>query len=103
MKIGKYSLVFAMVVLLIFNLVACSSSSTLDPEEEFTTSTSLITGQNLGSSMFIIIEENLPNDYLIAYHKDTKVMYAVSQGSYNYGNFTLLVNADGTPMTYKGY
>ena len=98
-----YSLVLAMIVLLIFNLTACSSSSALDSEKEFTTSTSLITRQNSGSSMFITIEENVPDDYSIVYHKDTKVMYAVSQGSYNYGNFTLLVNADGTPMTYKGY
>lgn len=38
----------------------------------------------------------------VVYHKKTKVMYAVSDGSYNYGTFTLLVNADGTPMIWEG-
>lgn len=33
---------------------------------------------------------------------NTKVMYAISDGAHNYGNFTLLVNADGTPMLYEG-
>ena len=35
------------------------------------------------------------------YHKETKVMYAVSSGGFNSGNFTVLVNPDGTPMIYK--
>ena len=39
--------------------------------------------------------------YSIVYNKQTKVMYAVSGGYYNGGTFTLLVNADGTPMTYE--
>ena len=51
-------------------------------------------------SMFIEIEQAMC--WKIVYHKDTKVMYAVSDGSYNSGTFTLLVNADGTPMLYKG-
>ena len=41
------------------------------------------------------------DNFYIVYHKETKVMYAVSDSTYNHGNFTLLVNADGTPMTYK--
>lgn len=38
--------------------------------------------------------------YEIVYCTKTKVMYAVSYGIKNCGNFTLLVNADGTPMLY---
>ena len=38
----------------------------------------------------------------IVYHKDTKVMYAISNGQYNLGTVTLLVNADGTPMIWEG-
>ena len=54
---------------------------------------------HLGNSDFVMVENS---DYFyIVYHKETKVMYAVSDSSYNHGNFTLLVNADGTPMTYK--
>ena len=37
----------------------------------------------------------------VVYHKDTKVMYAVSRSPNNIGTYTLLVNADGTPMIWK--
>ena len=50
-------------------------------------------------SMFVEVEQAMC--WKIVYHKDTKVMYAVSDRSYNHGTFTLLVNADGTPMLYK--
>lgn len=50
-------------------------------------------------SMFVCVEQS--SIYKVVYHKDTKVMYAISDGSYNHGTFTLLVNADGTPMTYN--
>lgn len=52
------------------------------------------------TSMFVTVEETLT--WAVVYHKTTKVMYVVSCGTYNYGNFTLLVNADGTPMIYGG-
>lgn len=48
------------------------------------------------TSMFVIVESTA--QWKVLYHKKTKVMYAVSSGSYNNGSFTLLVNADGTPM-----
>ena len=48
--------------------------------------------------MFVLIE--VAASWKIVYHKDTKVMYAVSNGNDNYGTFTLLVNADGTPMVW---
>lgn len=53
-------------------------------------------------SMFIIIEGGGMDGYRIVYHRDTKVMYAVSCGTYNTGNFTVLVNPDGSPMIWKG-
>lgn len=34
--------------------------------------------------------------------RDTGVMYAVSRGTYNQGNFTVLVDADGKPLLWKG-
>ncbi len=40
--------------------------------------------------------------YKVVYNKDTKVMYTVSSGVNNQGNFTLLVNPDGTPQLYEG-
>jgi len=47
-------------------------------------------------SMFVTIEST--NQWIIVRHKETGVIYAVSDGGYNRGIFTLLVNADGTPM-----
>ena len=44
---------------------------------------------------FVIVE--ICDFYNIVYHKDTKVMYTVS----NYGSFTVMLNADGTPMLYE--
>ena len=41
-------------------------------------------------------------NYKIVYDKYTKVEYVVSSSTYNYGNFTILVNADGTPYLYNG-
>lgn len=38
---------------------------------------------------------------LVVYRKETKVMYAVSLSLYNAGNFTLLVNPDGSPMIFE--
>lgn len=52
------------------------------------------------SSMFITVER--ARNWNIVYHNKTKVMYVVSNSAYNYGNFVLLVDADGKPMLYKG-
>lgn len=51
-------------------------------------------------SMFVIIEYG--PTWAVVYHCETKVMYAISKSSYNCGTFTLLVNADGSPMIYEG-
>ena len=54
------------------------------------------------TSMFVIIEGSGLDSYRIVYHRDTKVMYAISCGGYNGGNFTVLLNPDGSPMLWKG-
>lgn len=51
------------------------------------------------TSMFVEVEST--SSWKVVYHKETKVMYIVSWSSYNYGDFTLLVNADGSPMLWK--
>lgn len=50
-------------------------------------------------SMFTQIEYT--GKWRVVYHNETKVMYAVSVGTYNKGYFTVLVNADGTPMLWE--
>lgn len=56
--------------------------------------------QNIIKSIFVIVEETY--GWKIVYDRETKVMYAVSDGTYGQGNFTVLVNADGTPKMWKG-
>lgn len=51
------------------------------------------------ASMFIEVEET--NYFIVVYDKKTKVMYAVSESSYNQGDFTMLCNADGTPRLWE--
>lgn len=50
-------------------------------------------------STFKEVEDN--DLFRIIYDTDTKVMYSLSTGSYNFGNLTMLVNADGSPKLYK--
>ena len=52
------------------------------------------------SSRFVIVED--ADSWYVVADKDTRVMYVVSDGFYNRGTFTLLVNADGTPLVYTG-
>lgn len=54
-------------------------------------------------SMYIIVEDDYWNSYRIVYDIDTGVMYHQSNGYYNGGTMTLLVNPDGTPKVYKGF
>ena len=51
-------------------------------------------------SMFVRIEST--GVWAVVYHRDTKVMYVVSNGGYNSGDFTVLLNPDGTPVLYSG-
>ena len=51
-------------------------------------------------SRFMKIESNF--NWLIYADRETGVMYAVSTGVYNNGNFTLLVDANGDPLIYEG-
>jgi hypothetical protein len=51
------------------------------------------------TSMFVTVEETYMWD--IVYNRETKVMYVVATNSDACGVFTLLVNADGTPMLYE--
>lgn len=41
-------------------------------------------------------------DFSIVYAKDTKVMYVVSNSTYNQSSFSPLYNADGSLQIYKG-
>ena len=51
-------------------------------------------------SRFQVIE--MTSSWRIVADRETKVMYAVSNGGYNMGTFTLLVDADGKPLLWEG-
>ena len=52
-----------------------------------------------GGKFFTVSNES---SFRVVYDKDTMVMYAVSEGKYNSGNLTLLVDKDGKPLLYQG-
>lgn len=58
-----------------------------------------VNDNNKDTSMFVEVETTV--QWRVVYHKETKVMYAVSNGTYNGGTFTLLVDADGKPMLWE--
>lgn len=89
-KLKKLSL---LVVLLLVALLVCSCGTTTVCSEKDTKAES-------NTSMFIKLETT--ENWIVVYHKDTRVMYAVSNDAYIQGIFTMLVNADGTPMIYGG-
>ena len=56
--------------------------------------------ENEATSMFVRVEHT--GYWQVLYHKETKVMYVASTGSYNSGNFVVMVNPDGTPQLWDG-
>lgn len=81
-----------LIVLLLLSLVGCSTATVETEEQNNKDSTE-------ATSMFIEVETT--GIWKVVYHKETRVMYAVSYGGYNSGTFTLLVDSDGKPMTWN--
>ena len=52
-----------------------------------------------GGKFFTVSNES---SFRVVYDKDTMVMYTVSEGKYNSGNLTLLVDKNGKPLLYQG-
>lgn len=82
-----------LICVLFIALLLCSCGTAVQTEE---------VSKNSKNSMFILLEHNTSIGYDIVYHRDTKVMYAVSNGHYNHGTFTVMLDVDGTPMLYGG-
>lgn len=81
--------IIAMAMLACLLLAGCSNFAKVEDKTE----------SDIEISMFVIVEHT--GNWRVVYHRETKVMYAVSDSGYNYGNFTLLVNADGSPMLWE--
>jgi curli biogenesis system outer membrane secretion channel CsgG len=89
----KKLVVVLMAIALCACLFGCASEVQVSKEGEVE--------QESSTSMFIEVEKVIDN-WRVVYHKDTKVMYVVSSGSYNRGTFTVMLNPDGTPMIWEG-
>ena len=91
----KKLIILTMSIVLMFCLIGC-----VDINKSMLNEEDLSNAAKSEYSMFIELEDGW--SYQIVYHKDTKVMYAISDSSYNRGTFTVMVNADGSPMLYEG-
>ncbi|MBP5604551.1 MAG: hypothetical protein J6X60_03270 [Ruminiclostridium sp.] len=82
------------IVACVMILSGCTKATvTIEDKLQYSSNDTVVT------SMFVMVEQ--APYWFVVYNKDTKVMYAVSRESGNRGNFTLLVNPDGTPMIWK--
>lgn len=77
----------AMIIMLLL-AVGCAKVEKAEPE-------------SINQSRFMEVE-SVVGLWRIVADRETGVMYAVSFGGYNRGSFTLLVDADGNPLIYKG-
>ena len=77
------------ILLLSIMLAGCGEVSPVEKAEE-----------SVEISRFIEIERAI--GWKIVADKETGVMYAVSNGGYNTGNFTLLVDENGNPLIWEG-
>lgn len=89
MKSNFGRIIIALWIVIIFVSGLCSCSNT-----------TVTSASNDDTSMFVLLEET-PR-WNVVYHKNTKVMYAVSSYGTGSGFFTVLLNSDGTPMVYRG-
>jgi hypothetical protein len=87
----KHIISLVLVLALVTIVMTGCSGATVLREEQLSTENEI--------SQFVIVEENWL--WKIVYDTETLCMYAVSYGGHSYGNFTLLVNADGTPRLWK--
>lgn len=81
-------IIVTLVLIACVSMTSCNQSNVVKHEDV-----------NSNTSMFVELERSA--HWRIVYHRDTKVMYAVSAGDYNRGTFTLLVDENGSPMIYE--
>lgn len=78
------------ILMLAVMLVGCGSSSESDVRD----------GEKSDQKRFVLVEHTW--GYEIMVDRETRVMYVVSNGSYNHGTFTLMVDENGKPLTWEG-
>ena len=81
----KYLLLAMVLLATLFLLCACGGTAELQTETD----------------PFVRVYGKGMSSYHVVYDRETFVMYAVSNGGYNAGTFTVLLNSDGTPKLYQ--
>ena len=76
------------IIMMVFMMIGCAKVENAEPKE--------------GEVISRFVQVETASTWRIVADKETGVMYAVSCGVYNNGTFTLLVDADGNPLIYKG-
>ena len=82
---------FAFLIMLSLCVTLCSCGDNVKVSDE---------DKNDNVSMFVRIEQT--DHWQVVYHRETKVMYVVSNDDYIQGIFTVLVDENGDPMIYGG-
>lgn len=77
-------------LMLVVMLVGCGNSSESDARD----------GEKSSQKRFVPVEVAL--SYEIVVDRETRVMYAVSNGAYNHGTFTVMVDENGKPLIWEG-
>ena len=85
-------IIVTFVLIVCVSMTSCNQTKVLKHED--------VDSNNSNISMFVEVERS--TNWQIVYHRDTKVMYAVSAGDYKRGTFTMLVDENGSPMIYEG-
>ena len=75
-----------LILTLVFCLTACNGIEVKEEDEK-------------EKSRFVQIDRNIW--FITVYDRVTKVQYAVSDGYYNMGTATVLVDAEGQPLLYN--
>ena len=78
------------ILMLAVMLVGCGSSNESDIRD----------GEKSNQKRFVLVEYDW--SYEIMVDRETRVMYAISNGAYNYGTFTVMVDENGKPLTWEG-
>lgn len=88
----KKLIMVLLVIGILIGVTGCSSTTVMKNSD--------IEGGKEQFSMFVEVER--VGVWRVVYDSETKVMYTVSDGMYNTGTFTLLVNSDGSPKIWEG-
>ena len=87
----KKILCLVLVVMMLLTCVGCAEMETVQETQQEETG---------NKSMFVKVEYGHTHGgmYSIVYHKETKVMYTISQDNI----FTVMLDADGKPLLWEG-